>query len=361
MAASSLAGPSPRSTQTSSRPHSNSSPLRPGATAQTDTSPTNTYNSITTTAPADSDSDTASPSNEWLRFSVEQLTPQFFFYKRGILSISKEAIKLGVIDDTAFAATVERVLDATEQVLAFDLGALLRSQIENPELAFQLNTREGVFVFRAQTVRDKARIISTIEEIVEQARTAQLQGSTAGLDGEGEEVSVRSADSNPLVGQFENIAKKVERYGSMCVNYETELVRLQETLQSKTALLQTAEQNWLQIGETNTTLFRLLAELQARNEDLMARLDRVTQSSHDAAAKVLAMQKKIDQKVDVLKEKKQLLGHIQRYVDNPGRSGVSRAAASLNSVGWSMMGGIAAGVLVAGMLLHYFILIFGGK
>ncbi|TPX69547.1 hypothetical protein SpCBS45565_g02254 [Spizellomyces sp. 'palustris'] len=269
-------------------------------------------------------------------FFVKQLTVQFFFSRNTLLSISLDAVsvatqpeewnvssKQAVLDEDIPPGTEFEDLDTVDEIIYFDIGKLLgnvdnfwvirgqakqspqnipiEDQVEDASLIFQFNTRTGVHVFQALSEEQKAEIAACVRKATSEKHAMPL------------EVEADDHDEETL----SSIEHSLERYTTLCDTYEVQLQSIKTELEEKTELLKSLESKWTQVHETNTTLIDMLEEMQHRNEMLAARLEDANRSSHDAADKIATMQRRMDEKRRLLKDKGELLQRIGERITKP--------------------------------------------
>ncbi|KND04391.1 uncharacterized protein SPPG_00122 [Spizellomyces punctatus DAOM BR117] len=237
-------------------------------------------------------------------FFVKQLTVQFFFSRNTLLSISLDAVsvatqpeewnvssKQAVLDEEDLPPGTEfEALDTVDEIIYFDIGKLLEDQVEDASLIFQFNTRTGVHVFQALSEEQKAEIAACVRKATSEKHAMPL------------EVEANDQDEETV----SSIEHSLEHYTTLCDTYEVQLQSI-KSLESK----------WTEVHETNTTLVEMLEEMQHRNEMLAARLEDANRSSQDAADKIATMQRRMDEKRRLLKEKGELLQRIGERITKP--------------------------------------------
>ncbi|KAJ3022700.1 hypothetical protein HKX48_005470 [Thoreauomyces humboldtii] len=309
-------------------------------------------------------------------FSLEQLTPQFFFSQKAVLKVTPSTVLFAGVPEaqtTAWPDDIDldlldfKTLDVTDQVILFDVGQLLGDQIEDAGLVFQINTREGVYVLKARSKDQKADVTEFLKDAARTERSVQQTLSPLGESEAGSTKGNQTWDEN--VESISGVRELLENYTALCTQYEIELQEMRTQVDLQTQQFSTAEEQWNALQDTNkvVTLLNFLAvsssnvnsqihrpqllleslqTTQQRAEMLASRLEEVGRSSLESVDKVQVMQKRMDDNMRLLQDKSEILDTVKIYLESPA----SRAQWTLE---WRTIAGSAVAVAFLAMFGHY--------
>ncbi|KAJ3299415.1 hypothetical protein HK104_009017 [Borealophlyctis nickersoniae] len=247
-------------------------------------------------------------------FSLEELTAQLVLSRPVLLRIGDEGVDsadtpeeyLSIPEEDAAGALLDtrnlidtldlKPVDAIENIIILDIGKLLGGS-ENA-LLFQLNTSQGVFIYRASSERQKKEICNLIRVM------AEMKEPTVDL---GLRTSGPARIQGALYRSPKGIENLVNQYESICEQYEAKLMTLRAALADKANSLASITTKFQQLEETNASILESLHTAQKQNEALAARLSEVDRVSLEAGDRIASMQRKMDERREIMLVKSRLL------------------------------------------------------
>ncbi|KAJ3036614.1 hypothetical protein HDV00_002510 [Rhizophlyctis rosea] len=254
---------------------------------------------------------TSSPVSTDRAFQVEELTPSMEFMRVILLQITQTDLSISTLsydplpspsidslhNDFPLASTDgpnPEFYEDVSKVMVLDIGQLMSGYaFDDRARVFQVNTSHKICILRAVSEAQKKKICNLIRVTADLLR---VSGSPPAPD--------HALQKHTL----ESIKHSVEEYTTLIEKYETQIDELKIHLTDKTSLLESLTHKFQQLDETNATIMTLLKKAQKQNGLLTARMAQIDRSSQDAADKIEVMQKKIEERRAIMKEKSDLVG-----------------------------------------------------